>query len=140
MSQPLDLLSGINQLIKNQGDKFEVGKIFDGYHTFDELYDHRCILHINLCLYLHLLNKGTIVYTSGGSPKSHQVWRSRAHSDGSVWEDWFLLGIDKEPGKQITYHLPMKYWFNTMWAETLDKAPEWDGHTSEQVLERLKQL
>lgn len=27
------------------------GDMSDGYHTFDELYEHRCLLFINLCLY-----------------------------------------------------------------------------------------
>lgn len=32
--------------------KFEIvgNDISDGYHTFDELYEHRCLLFINLCL------------------------------------------------------------------------------------------
>lgn len=32
--------------------KFQIegGDISDGYHTFDELYEHRCLLFIRLCL------------------------------------------------------------------------------------------
>lgn len=26
----------------------DAGKVSDGYHTFDELYEHRCLLFINL--------------------------------------------------------------------------------------------
>ena len=51
-----------------------------------------------------------------------------------------MMGIDKKPGKQITYHLPIAYWDETEFAETLDLAPEWDGHTSDDVLERLRKL
>jgi hypothetical protein len=50
------------------------------------------------------------------------------------------MGIGKEKGKQISYHLPLSRWDETYFAETLDKAPEWDGHTSADVLERLKTL
>lgn len=109
----------------------EAGYVRDGYHSFDELYDHRIGLHIKLCECIDLLNAYVSV---------HEVWRSKAHSDGGVWEGWFLLGINKEPGKQITYHLPISRWDECEFAETLDKAPEFDGHTSADVLERLKQL
>ena len=70
------------------------------------------------------------------------VWRSKYHSDGELafGGDWFVLGINKESGNQITYHLPIERWEETDFAETLDKAPEFDGHTPDDVLERLKRL
>ena len=37
--------------------------------------------------------------------------------------------------KQITYHLPLSKWEETGFAETLEKAPEFDGHTPDDVLE-----
>jgi hypothetical protein len=39
----------------------------------------------------------------------------------------------------ITYHLPMKYWDRANVIE-LERAPEWDGHTSKDVLKRLASL
>ena len=51
------------------------------------------------------------------------------------------MGIFKEKGKQITYHLPEKYWEEVSdFASVLEKAPEFDGHTPEDVLERLNKL
>jgi hypothetical protein len=32
-------------------------------------------------------------------------------------------------GVQITYHLPEYKWTQTEFAETLERAPEWDCHT-----------
>lgn len=137
----------INNLIREHN--IDTNLISDGYHTFGELYDHRIILYIDLCLYLNLITNGGLVYNNnafgGGVPSErfsakHKIWKSKVHSDGSIWDDWFLLGIDSEKGKQITYHLPMKYWFNTGFAEILSKAPEFDGHSSSDVLERLKGL
>lgn len=127
---------GINQLIRNNKDKIEVGKISDGYHTIDELYDHRCILWIKLCKFYN--------YASSEFPEvDGYVWKSKKHSDGTEYEGWFLLGlIDRtaEEGKQqLTYHLQMKYW-DLCDFHVLDKAPEFDGHTSADVLERLKNL
>lgn len=67
-----------------------------------------------------------------------EPWRSRLHHDGSAFDGWFIIGIGKEKGEQITYHLPERMWSDCDWAETLDRAPEWDGHTSADVLERLR--
>lgn len=107
--------------------------ISDGYHTFGELYDHRITLWIALCREL----RGNLAYPVGAKAK---VWRSKLHSDGSRFDGWFVLGIGKQPGEQITYHLPMSRWDETDFAYTLERAPEFDGHTSADVLERLKSL
>lgn len=104
----------------------------DGYHTIEELYDHRITLFIVMC---HLI---TDVNSFFHTPKD--VWRSKTHHDGSVFDGWFIMGIGKESGKQISYHLPLSRWEETSFAETLDRAPEWDGHTSDDVLQRLKSL
>jgi hypothetical protein len=101
----------------------------DGYHTFGELYDHRITLYLALCKQIMRSDTSEL-----------EIWRSERHSDGSVMEGWFVLGINKEKGTQITYHLPIERWDETDFAETLDKAPEWDGHTSDDVIERLKNL
>jgi hypothetical protein len=77
------------------------------------------------------------------NPGKYLVWRSRFHSDGEICfgtGSQFVLGIGKEPGKQITYHIPIDRWDETEFAETLNIAPKWDNHTSADVLERLKVL
>jgi hypothetical protein len=101
--------------------------VSDGFHTFGELYDHRIALWIALC-------------------KAWQVcdldkpWRSRLHSDGTSIDGWFLLGMFHLPGTQITYHLPNPLWDDCSFAETLDRAPEFDGHTAADVLARVRDL
>ena len=99
-------------------------KISDGYHTFEELYDHRNALWIALCRTL----------------ESVPAWRSKQHSDGTSYPGWFLLGLYDKPEDQITYHLPLSEWENTNFAKTLDRAPKFDGHTSSDVLKRLASL
>ena len=113
----------INALIKD----VDSGKISDGYHTFDELYEHRYFLFIQLARKVKEDN-------------TRHVWRSIKHSDGTFYKDWFIMGINKEAGEQISYHLPIRLWNDTMFAETLDKAPEFDGHTSNDVIDRLKSI
>lgn len=105
-------------------------KTTDGYHTFQELYDHRITLYIALC---------RLVVTRVPHVETH-VWRSRLHSDGSSIPGWFVLGIGTEPGRQITYHLPLERWDETRFAIELERGPAFDGHTAVDVLARLREL
>lgn len=114
----------INELIAAGCD---TNQISDGYHTFGELYEHRIALFIALCRCL-------------ASASGPLVWKSRRHSDGSAIDGWFVMGISTQVGHQITYHLPESQWYETAFAEEWIHAPEFDGHTSADVLERLAQL
>ena len=105
----------------------DMGHISDGYHTFDELYAHRVSLWIKLCELL----------TVTGDSASRRVWRSLLHSDGSKFDGWFVLGYGSKPGEQITYHLSLIRWDECSFADTLEKAPEFDGHSANDVLERI---
>lgn len=98
----------------------------DGYHTFDELYEHRITIYIALCKAL-----------SNMTQMINPVWKSKLHSDGTCFEGWFVLGIFKEAGSQITYHLPLSKWDECWFAEELEKGPEFDGHTPDDVLKRI---
>lgn len=117
------VVDSLNTIIKTTG--IDTNKISDGYHTFGELYDHRIDLFIQLCKWL---------------PFDRDIWRSKKHSDGTEWDGWFIMGVGTEQGDQISYHLPMSKWDECSDIPELEKAPEWDGHTSSDVLERLKQL
>lgn len=126
----------------SEPDAFKVWKTCtcDGYHTFDELYEHRIVIYIALCRKLALQYALAEYKGLGEESLCWPVWRSKLHSDGSAWDGWFVLGIGKGQGEQLTYHLPMSMWDKANFAETLEKAPEFDGHTSDDVLERLKNL
>jgi len=103
----------------------------DGYHTFDELYDHRISLYIALCKSLN------------SDDEYYQVWRSKKHSDGELCfgtGTQFIMGIGKKVGEQISYHIPIERWNETDFAESLEIAPEFDGHSSDDVITRLKSL
>lgn len=32
------------------------------------------------------------------------------HYDGTAYIGWFVMGINQENGKQISYHLPINKW------------------------------
>lgn len=109
----------------------ESGKISDGYHTFDELYEHRIVLWIALCRQI------------GSDPRyrfGRDVWRSRLHSDGSSFDGWFVLGMGGAPGVQMTYHLPLSRWDECQFATEIARAHPFDGHTSADVLRRISEL
>lgn len=99
----------------------DIGEISDGYHTFNELYEHRRILFATLC---HSVR--------------HRAWKSKLHHDGTMYPDYFIVGIETSEG-QATYHYHIKYWGEFDVAEKTN-APEWDGHTPADALERIKTL
>ena len=103
----------------------ETGKVSDGYHTFDELYDHRCL---NFLLAHALWHQAALPHSG--------AWKSRKHHDGSGFEGWFIAGLTL-PAGSISYHIPDKYW-DLCKGHELETAPEWDGHTSADVIERLE--
>ena len=97
--------------------ELENGKISDGYHTLNELYEHRHALFA--CLWTEL-----------------NGWKSKKHADGTMFDGWFVAGIDLPHGS-ITYHIPLRLW-DLFKSNELSFAPEWDGHTSDDVINRLK--
>lgn len=108
----------------------------DGYHTFDELYEHRISLYIALCYHMHDLY-------AIENPGKYQLWRSKRHSDGELCfgtGTQYVVGIGTKEGQQITYHIPIERWSDTDFIKEVDYAPKWDGHTSEDVLVRLKAI
>lgn len=115
----------VNEFIKEVLPDESKCLVSDGYHTFEELYNHRITLYIAL---------------ARAKQATNYIWRSKVHSDAHVFPGWYLLGINKDLGKQITYHLPLSRWEETEFADTLIIAPMWDGHTPEDVLNRLKSL
>jgi len=107
----------------------KAGEVSDGYHTFNELYEHRIILYIALCRQF---------FMKYASPVD-LIWKSKQHNDGSSLEGWFLLGMETVYG-QISYHLPDKYWDDCYFAIPCFKAPPFDGYTSQDVLNRITKL
>lgn len=94
------------------------GSTSDGYHTFDELYFHRMILFSVIC-----------------NQNKKLAWKSKQHNDGSMYKDYFVVGIDT-PAGQYTYHYHMKYW-DYFDVQSLLFAPEWDKHTPDDVIRLL---
>lgn len=92
----------------------------DGYHTYRELYEHRYALFLNYIKY-HV-----------------SAWKSKLHDDGSMYGGEFIAGIDTPKGR-VVYHLPLRLWDKCKVTE-LEKAPEWDGSTAQDTVDRLYSL
>lgn len=99
----------------------KIGKVSDGYHSFDELYKHRLILFLVIC-----------------NQNKEKAWKSKVHKDGTMFNDYFIAGINVEAGLQYSYHFHMMYW-ERFKVKELPTAPEWDGHMPDDV-ERLLKL
>lgn len=98
----------------------DIGEFSDGFHTFNELYRHR------LALFAMLANSWR-----------DSAWKSEKHDDGSMYDDWFIAGIETPCGP-ITYHAPLSAW-DMFQVKELGSAPQWDGHTPDDVVKRLNQ-
>lgn len=97
------------------------GSTSDGYHTFDELYEHRTVLFSVIC-----------------NSHTDLAWKSRHHHDGTMFDDMFVAGI-QTPAGPCTYHCENQYW-DLFRVPELERAPEFDGHTPEDVLQRIQSL
>lgn len=98
------------------------GNTSDGYHTFNELYHHRAVLF-------------SVIVENFAA----RAWKSKLHADGTMYEGMFIVGIETPDG-QATYHYDVEPYWNLFRCKEVDRAPEWDGHTPDQAIERIGKL
>lgn len=98
------------------------GETSDGYHTFNELYHHRAVLF------------SVIVKVF-----PDRAWKSRKHHDGTMYDGMFIVGIETPDG-QVSYHYDTNPYWDMFQCKELEYAPEWDGHTPAQAIERIGKL
>ena len=100
-----------------------IGEMSDGFHTFNELYDHRAKLFAVICNLF-----------------PERSWKSKFHHDGCMFHGMFIVGIDTPKGPACYHYDLYPYWglFNNV--KELDKAPIWDGHSPSEDLTRLLSL
>lgn len=105
---------------KKQGFFYDsMGEVSDGYHSFNELYEHRTALFAALSLMLR-----------------HLSWKSKLHADDTMYDGYFIAGIDLAAGRVI-YHMPLSDWPLFEHIDELAKAPEWDEATPADTVKRL---
>ena len=103
------------QLLKQWTDAgHAISEFMDEYHSFNDLYTQR--------MYLTAL-----AFNSNPSI----AWKSKEHSDDSMFPGYFIVGITTPQGL-YTYHYKLEHW-DLFTVPILERAPEWDGHTSKDV-------
>lgn len=100
--------------------EYTKGEISDGSHTFNELYHHRMVLFSIIC-----------------NANSSVAWKSWKHDDGTMYKDYFIVGIDTPKG-QYSYHYHKSNW-DRFHVKELERAPKWDGHEPNDI-DRLLSL
>lgn len=110
-------------LFRETGADVKPEDISDGFHTMEELYDHRRAL--------------TAVLAAIGAIEDDS-WRSKAHhpDESPMFDGYFIVGIEL-PGGPITSHYALEHWDEFSAVPVLAHAPKWDGHTSADVVDRL---
>lgn len=102
-------------------------QLTDGFHTMEELYDHRRALTAVL---------------AGAAATEGDSWRSKAHhpDDSPMFEGgYFIVGIVLPTGP-ITYHYKLSHWDDFASVPELEHAPKWDGATPADTVTRLLEL
>lgn len=99
-----------------------IGDMSDGYHTFNELYHHRAILFSVIC-----------------NTYSARAWKSKKHSDGTMYDGMFIVGIQTNEGP-ATYHYDIEPYWDMFNVRELPNAPEWDGHTPDDAIRRIQSI
>lgn len=105
----------INKEIEKLKDK---SLISDGSHTFMELYYHRMILFAVIC-----------------NNNKELAWKSWKHEDGTMYEDYFIVGITTPLG-DYSYHYHKDYW-DYYKVKELEFSPKWDGHEPDDIVRLL---
>ena len=103
-------------------NRYVDGNTSDGYHTFNELYHHRAVLFSVIVRNYPELS-----------------WKSKKHHTGDMYDGMFIVGINT-PFGQASYHYDIDPYWNMFDCKELEYAPEWDGHTPEQAIERIGKL
>lgn len=116
----------VEKIIERQptvdAEPFITGETSDGYHTFNELYHHRAVLF------------SVIVKAF-----EDKAWKSRKHHDGTMYDGMFIVGVETPYG-QATYHYDIEPYWDMFCCKEIERAPEWDGHTPAQAIERIGKL
>ena len=118
-----------------------INEISDGYHTFDELYEFRKMY--NAVLFNEWANKTTITKKSltGKVTNEYGVHKSWRHNDGELCfgGGWFIVSAMLPTGL-ISNHYKAEDWDLFKIPEVEKALYEFDGHTPQDVLIRLKNL
>lgn len=114
----------------------DIGDLSDGYHTFNELYEFRKIYNAAL------FNEWARLWRIGEDDEvNFDVHKSWKHHDGELCfgGGWFIVSAMLPTGL-ISNHYKAEDWDLFQVPEVEKALYEFDGHTPQDVLIRLKNL
>lgn len=105
-----------------------IGQLSDGYHTFDELYEFRKMYN-------------AAAFNAWAKEGLYDVHKSIRHSDGieCFGGGWFIV-MAILPTGQVSNHYRMEDWDLFQCPEEMIVKYPYDGHTAQDVLDRLKDV
>lgn len=109
----------IKEDYKNAMTKDPGNNLYDGVHTMSELYFHRMFLFSTICKL--------------ASSEGVFCFRSKLHDDGTMFENFFIVGIRTSKG-DYSYHYHIKYWDYFDCCDELERAPKWDGVAADDLV------
>lgn len=143
--KPKKIVKAINTIVQILPSASEIS---DGYHTFDELYEFRklynAVLFNTWANPKPLVEDGVNEWFDGYADEDfvmYDVHKSWKHHDGELCfgGGWFIV-VAVLPTGQISNHYKAEDWDLFKIPETECAKYPFDGHTGQDVIERLKQL
>lgn len=132
----MDQLKQVQELIKALPEGLK-GKVSDGYHTFDELYEFRMLYN---AMFANLLAEGL---AHGLTDPKIEVYKSKRYYNGVFCGNglWFVVVIKIIGGKEVIDHYPIKNWdlFKIPDREMADGYED-PSYTNSETLLRMKGL
>lgn len=130
----LEQFQEIQKGILNTSDNVR-GEYSDGFYSFDELYIFRKVY--NAVLFNEWGNQDGF-YTNGVMNPMYDVHKSWRHYDGELCfgGGWFIV-VAMLPTGQITNHYKEENWDLFAVPEVYKAKYEFDGHTAQDVVNRL---
>lgn len=100
----------------------------DQAHTIDELYEFRLMYN-------------ALLFNLWEETGKYEVYKSKRHDDGELcFEGEYFIVVAMLPKGQISNHYPMDKWEYFKIPEYEKVKDEFDGHTSKDVLDRLRDV
>lgn len=117
----------LNDFIKVLYDNYLIdgNQISDTIHSFGELYEYRMLYN-------------ALIVNEFAKTNEFEVYKSKKHSNGELCfgGGWFIVSIVLPTGI-VDNHYELKYW-DLFKCKEVEKEPyKYDGHTPEDVKERM---
>ena len=101
------------------------GNISDGYHTFNELYEFRKLYN-------------ALLFNEWAKHHKYNVHKSKKHNNGELCFDGkYFIVVALLPTGQISNHYKIEDWDLFNIPEYPKAFFEYDGHTTQDVIDRL---